>query len=105
MIFPDSYTSHHLPGGVCVTRSENGAAGYFWANSFFLNSYIALHPPGGAGVTEKTAEKLVFKRALTGVISLLPTKVKLRIPYEPKAVASPEGRKTPRKAEIIIKTS
>ena len=42
---------------------------------------------------------------MTGVMSLLPTKVKLRIPYEPKAVASPEGRKTPRKAEIIIKTS
>ena len=61
MIFPDSYTSHHLPGGVCVTHSENGAAGYFWANSFFLDSYIAYHPPGGGWVTQKAAKKLALK--------------------------------------------
>ena len=42
---------------------------------------------------------------MTGVMSLLPTKVKLQIPYEPKAVVSPEGRKTFRKKENSMKTS
>ena len=38
--------------------------------------------------------------ALTGVMSLRPTEVELRIPDEPRAVESPEGRETPRIAEM-----
>ena len=86
---------------VFVTR---GAAEYFREKPVLLRQLQNAPPVRSCWGHSKTAEKLVFNSAMTGVMSLLPTKVKLQIPYEPKAVASPEGRKTFRKTENSMKT-
>ena len=77
------------PQAVLGSRVVNGAA----------VKYTIIHKSGIATFFKLT-RKTGFKIALTAVMSLRLTEVKLRIPDKPRAVESPEGRETLRKAEI-----